>query len=68
MSTRQGGHFQSDSLGLDLGEGQDRVAGLQRWNALRMGGHARLEQRAGAGQTLGVIGVGVAGDDHFASR
>ncbi len=39
---------------------------LQRLDAERMGGHLGLEQLAGAGHALDVIGVGVRGDDHLA--
>ena len=53
-------------LGLDGGVGHDLVAGLQRLDAERMGGHLGLEQFLGAGEALDVVGVGVRGDDHLA--
>src|SRR5207249_12139716 len=44
------------------------VARLQRLDGQRVGAHRRLEQFAGAGQALDVVGVGVRGDDHLAGR
>ena len=60
------GHFEGDVLGLDGGEGHDFVAGFQRFDGLGVGGHFGLEQVAGAGDALDVVGVGVGGDQHFA--
>ena len=62
------GHRDLDSLGVDPGVGEDLVALLEGLHAPGMSGDRALEDLSGPGQSLGVIHVGVAGEDHLAGR
>ena len=62
------GHRDVDVLGVDPGVGQDLVALFERGDALGVRGDLALEDLAGPGQALGVVGVGVGGQDHLAGR
>ena len=62
------GHRDVDVLGVDPGVGHDLVALFERGDALGVGGDLALEDLAGAGQALGVVGVGVGRQDHLAGR
>ena len=59
-------HGDVDALGVDPGVGEDLVPFLDGGDALGVGGDLALEDFTGARQPLGVIDVGVGGDDQLA--
>ncbi len=65
-STLHLGHRDVDALGVDPGVGQDLIAFLDGGNAPGMGDDLALEDLAGPAESLGVVDVGVGGDDHLA--
>ena len=62
------GHWDVDALCVDACIGQDLVPFLDGGDALGVGGDLAAEDFAGAGEALGVIDVGVGGDDQLAGR
>ena len=62
------GHGDADVLGVDPGVGEDFVPLLDGLHALGMRGDLALQHFTGPGEALGVIDVGVRGEDHLAVR
>ena len=62
------GHRNMDVLSINPGIGQDFITRFQRRNAFGMRNHLTLEQFTRTCQTLGMIGVGMSGNNHLAGR
>ena len=60
------GHLDRNILGVDPRVSHDLVPLFERDDALGVGVDLALEQVPGPSQTLGVVGVGVGGQDHLA--
>ena len=61
-------HLDPDVLGVDPGEGQQLVPVAERGDARRVGHDLALQDLARPRQPLGVVDVGVRGEDHLAGR